>query len=283
MNIGVGLPAATADVDGKTLVEWARRAETYPFSALGVIDRIVFPNYDPLLALSAAAAVTSRVRLVTAVLLAPLRMNTALFAKQAVTLDNLSGGRFVLGMGVGIRQDDFDISGADYHHRGRIFNRQLEEIRAIWSGQGGIGPPPIRPGGPEIMIGGRSDPAIRRAAKIGVGWTQGTGGPEEFKRCTAILHAAWIELGRAGTPPLQSVAYFALGPDAESNAERQLRSYYGFRGPATGGKVAEDAAITPDAVKRTIAAYEALGCDELIFLPCSPDVNQVDRLAEAVF
>ncbi|HTE86016.1 MAG TPA: LLM class flavin-dependent oxidoreductase [Dehalococcoidia bacterium] len=283
MNIGIGLPAATAGVDGRILVEWARRAETFPFSALGVIDRIVFPNYDPLLALSAAAAVTSRVRLVTAVLLAPLRTNTALFAKQAVTLDDLSGGRLVLGMGVGIRKDDFDISGADFHHRGRIFEQELHELRAVWSGQRGIGPAPIRPGGPEIMIGGRSDPAIRRAAEFGAGWTQGTGGPEEFKRCTDILHAAWSELGRTGVPPLQSVVYFALGKDAESNAERQLRSYYGFRGPAAGGKVAEDAALTPDAIKRTIASYEALGCDELIFLPCSLDVTEVDRLAEVVF
>ena len=152
-----------------SLVDWARRSEAHPFSALAVIDRIVFPNYDPLLALAAAAAVTSRVRLVTAVLLAPLRTNTALFAKQAVTLDNLSGGRLVLGMGVGIRQDDFDISGADYHQRGRTFDRQLEEMRAIWNGEAGIGPAPVRPGGPELMIGGRSDAAIKRAATIGCG------------------------------------------------------------------------------------------------------------------
>ena len=166
MDIGVGLPAATPDVSGPALVAWARQAERYPFSALGVIDRLIFRNYEPLLALSAAAAVTSRVRLVTAVLLAPLRVNTANFAKQAVTLDNLSGGRLVLGMGVGIREDDFVASGADYHRRGRIFEHQIRQMRESWSGAGGIGPKALRPGGPELLIGGRSDAAIRRAAVI---------------------------------------------------------------------------------------------------------------------
>jgi alkanesulfonate monooxygenase SsuD/methylene tetrahydromethanopterin reductase-like flavin-dependent oxidoreductase (luciferase family) len=281
MEIGIGLPAATAGVDGRSLVDWARRAETYPFSTLGVIDRIVFPNYDPLLALAAAAAVTSRVRLVTAVLLAPLRTNAALFAKQAVTLDNLSGGRLVLGLGVGIRQDDFDISRADYHHRGRNFDRQLEQMRAIWNGEGGVGPAPLRPGGPELMIGGRSDAAIRRAARLGCGWTQGSGGTQEFQRCVDVLRTAWAEEGRSGMPPLQSVVYFALGPDADKDAMRQIGAYYNFRGPA--GRPSEDAALSSDAVKRAIANYEALGCDELIFLPCSPDTRQVELLAETVF
>jgi alkanesulfonate monooxygenase SsuD/methylene tetrahydromethanopterin reductase-like flavin-dependent oxidoreductase (luciferase family) len=283
MDIGIGLPAATKDVDGTTLVEWARRSEQYPFSALGVIDRIVFRNYEPLLALSAAAAVTTRVRLATAVLLAPLRLNTALFAKQAVSLDNLSGGRLVLGLGVGIREDDFAVSGADYHHRGRFFDRQLEQIKAIWNGDGGIGPTPIRQGGPQLMIGGRSDPAILRAAKLGVGWTQGTGGPAEFKRCADVLTRFWNECGREAKPPLQSVVYFALGDGAEEDADEQLRSYYSFRAPTTGGRPGEDANTTAGAIKRTIESYADLGCDELIFFPCSPKLDQIERLAEIVF
>src|SRR5437870_4313125 len=102
MDIGIGLPAAVPGVDGRTLIEWARRAEEFPFSALGTLDRLVYSNWDPLVSLAAAAAVTERVRLVVAVLLAPLRVNAALLAKQALTLDSLAGGRLVLGMGVGI-------------------------------------------------------------------------------------------------------------------------------------------------------------------------------------
>jgi alkanesulfonate monooxygenase SsuD/methylene tetrahydromethanopterin reductase-like flavin-dependent oxidoreductase (luciferase family) len=283
MDIGIGLPAATKDVDGQTLVEWARRAEQYPFSALGVIDRIVFRNYDSLIALAAAAAVTTRVRLVTAVLLAPLRTNTALLAKQAVTVDNLSGGRLVLGLGVGIREDDFTISGADYHHRGRFFDSQLDEMKRIWDGEANIGPTVIRPGGPELMIGGRSDPAIKRAARLGVGWTQGTGGTEEFARCRDVLLRFWGEYGRTGEPPLQSVVYYALGEHAKEDADEQLRSYYNFRTLRPGAKPAEDSNLTPEVIKATIESYAALGCNELIFFPCSPRLDQPERLAEVVF
>lgn len=77
-------------------MEWARRGEDRGFSSLGTIDRLVYPNYEPLVALAAAAAVTKRVRLTTDILISPIRANTALLAKEALTLDSLSGGRLTL-------------------------------------------------------------------------------------------------------------------------------------------------------------------------------------------
>ena len=82
-----------------------------------------YPNYEELVALSAAAAVTSRIRLTTGVLLAPLYTNSALFAKQAASLDRLSGGRLVLGLGLGGREDDFAASGVSTQGRGRPAGR----------------------------------------------------------------------------------------------------------------------------------------------------------------
>src|SRR5262252_8700213 len=113
MDIGIGLPATIPGIEGRRLLEWARRAEERGFTSLGVIDRLVYDNFEPLIALTAAACATERVRLLTCVLLGPLRANPALFAKQAASLDRLSNGRLVLGMAVGSRDDDFQTSGLD--------------------------------------------------------------------------------------------------------------------------------------------------------------------------
>src|SRR3954471_19823576 len=122
MDVAIGLPNAVPGASGGELVEWARRADARGFSSLGTIDRVVYGNYEPLAALAAAAAVTDRIKLLTSVLLMPLRLNTALLAKQAATIHHLSGGRLVLGMGLGGRDDDFDVSGADMHTRGKVLD-----------------------------------------------------------------------------------------------------------------------------------------------------------------
>src|ERR687885_1067028 len=122
MDIGIGLPNAVRGVDRAGIVDWARRAEAAGFASLGTLDRIAYPNYESLIALAAAAAVTERIRLVTDILIAPLRTNTALLAKQTATVDHLSGGRLELGLAVGGRPDDYEASGVDFNARGRIFD-----------------------------------------------------------------------------------------------------------------------------------------------------------------
>ena len=93
MDVGIGLPNSVPGLEGPVLVDWARSAEEQGFSTLGTIDRPLFPNYESLVTLAAAAAVTERIRLMTDILIAPYRNNTPLLAKQAVSIDNISGGR----------------------------------------------------------------------------------------------------------------------------------------------------------------------------------------------
>src|SRR3954452_15621783 len=141
MDIGIGLPNTVIGVDRRGIVDWAKRAEEAGFASLGTIDRIAYDNYESLISLAAAAAVTERIRLTTDILIAPLRQ-TAYLAKQSATIDNLSGGRLVLGIAVGGREDDYELSEVEFPQRGAIMDRQLEELTNLWTREGDFGPRP---------------------------------------------------------------------------------------------------------------------------------------------
>jgi alkanesulfonate monooxygenase SsuD/methylene tetrahydromethanopterin reductase-like flavin-dependent oxidoreductase (luciferase family) len=286
VDVGIGLPNAVPDTDGSVLADWARRAELADFSTLGTIGRLAFPSYDDLIALAAAAAVTERIRLTTSVLLAPLYTNVVLLAKQAASLDQLSHGRLVLGIGLGGREDDYTVSGLPMVGRGRRLDAQLAEIKRMWAqasrgDPGAIGPPPVREGGPELIIGGSSEASFRRAARFGDGWIMGGGSPEMFADAAAGVDKAWHEAGRPGRPRKLSLAYFALGPHAREAADAYLKRYYGWLGE-TAEQIAASAAVSPDMVRAYRDAFGQSGCDELILFPCSADPEQVGLLAEAL-
>ena len=280
MEVGIGLPNAVRGVERAGIVEWAQRAEAAGFSSLGTIDRIAYPNYESLIALAAAAAVTERIKLVTDILIAPLRTNTALFAKQAATIDSLSGGRLVLGLAPGGREDDYAVSGADFQTRGKTFDRQLGELDRLWKGEGGVGPPPVD-GRPQILIGGTSDAAFRRAAQHADGWTMGGGDAAAFTQAREKLTEAWSAAGRSDEPRTMALFYFSLGETAESAAREKLGDYYAFLGPYA-ETIAEGAAKDADTIKATVAGFEDAGLDEVIAFPASPDPEQVDFLAAAL-
>lgn len=284
MDIGIGLPTTISGVAGTTVLEWARRADAARFSTLGTIDRVVYGNYDAVPALAAAAAVTSTIRLTTAILISPYRGNGALLAKQLASVDQLSGGRLVVGIAVGGRDDDFVATGSDFAGRGKAQDALLAEMRAVWAGEprgtaGAIGPAPVQPGGPPLLIGGLGAAAIRRTTTLGAGWISGGGGPAMFADAAGRVRAAWTAAGRDGAPRLVALGYYALGPDGPDAARRYLSDYYAFAGPYA-DQVAAGALTDPDAVRRTVGEFAEAGCDELILFPCSPDLDQVDRLAE---
>ena len=284
MEVGIGLPSTIPGTGRDHILEWARRAEARGFSTLGTIDRVVYRSHEPLIALAAAAAVTERIGLATTILLAPTRANGALLAKQAATLDVLSGGRLVLGVAVGRRDDDFLACAVDFQARGRILDEMLDLCARIWAGEefgtaGGIGPPPAN--GPALMLGGFADAAFARAARHAVGWTAGNGTLEELSEGTARLRAAWEAAGRDGSPRTMVQPYYALGDHADHAVATYLRDYYG-PGDYTDTIVAR-AATDAETVRENVRAFAEAGCDELIFFPCDPDPDQVDQLADVVF
>lgn len=286
MDIGIGLPGTIPGTKREQLLEWARAAEERGFRSLGTIDRLVYPGYEPMVALGAAAAVTERIRLVTDVLLAPLRGNGAMLAKQAATLDAISNGRLTLGLGIGGRDDDFEAAGIPFRRRGRQMDELLTEMKEIWAGEGrglagGIGPPPAREGGPELLIGGYVEASARRGARFADGFTVGGQAPEDTAPLVGLVKQAWSDAGREDTPRVMALCYFALGEGGREAADRYLKHYYGFAGEAGAEYVAQGAAIDAGRVQYYREAYAAAGVDELIYFPCSADPAQVGLLAEA--
>jgi alkanesulfonate monooxygenase SsuD/methylene tetrahydromethanopterin reductase-like flavin-dependent oxidoreductase (luciferase family) len=279
VRVGIGLPGTIPGAPPGSIAEWAHRADEGPFSSVGVLDRIRYDNHDPFTMLAAASAVTSRVRLVTMVVIGPLR-NTAILAKEAASIDGMSGGRLVLGLSIGARQDDYLTAGVDHRGRGERFTRQVVELRSIWE-EGVIGPRPARAGGPELLTGGASGEAFARMAKYADGYVHGGGPPRAFANAASKALAAWNDQGRPGRPMLAGQGYFALGEDTVDRGADYLRHYYAFTGPFA-EKIAAGNLTTPQAVIEFVRGYEEAGCDELILFPTVADLEQLDRLAEVL-
>ncbi|HEX3196613.1 MAG TPA: LLM class flavin-dependent oxidoreductase [Propionibacteriaceae bacterium] len=134
MKIGIGVPNPVPDTPGDVILDWARRAEAAGFSGLVTIDRIAYPGYDSLTTLAAAAGATERISLMTNILLAPI-YTPVLLAKTAASLDQISRGRLSLGLSVGSRPDDYEVTGRDFHRRGRDFDHELEVLHKVWRGE----------------------------------------------------------------------------------------------------------------------------------------------------
>jgi alkanesulfonate monooxygenase SsuD/methylene tetrahydromethanopterin reductase-like flavin-dependent oxidoreductase (luciferase family) len=285
MEIAIGLPNSVAGTTGQQLKDWARAAEEAGFSSLGTIDRVVFPSYESITALAAAAAVTDRIRLTTDVLIGPLRVNAALLAKQVLSLDAIAGGgRAVLGIAPGLREDDYAVSGVEISERGAWMDSALPLIRRVWDGEGEtesrIGPR-VEGKSPRLLVGGSVDAAFERAARFGDGWTMGGGTPDQFSESRKKLKAAWEKHGRDGQPRTAALAYFALGEGAEQHAEEDLGAYYEWLGDEIKGMIVNSAATDADTVKSYLQAFDGAGCDELFFFPASSDPEQVGLLADA--
>lgn len=285
MRIGIGLPNPLLDVPGELLVAWARRAQERGFSSLATIDRIAYPSYDSLTALTAAAAVTDRIGLLTNLLLEPA-YSPVLVAKITASIDQISGGRLTLGMGVGTRPDDYALSGRSFADRGRRFDADLELLHQAWAGEpvGGsqfpVGPPTTR-GNIPMLIGGQPQLAAPRAARWGAGFTIGGAPPKMAAGPIQQFKAAWEQAGGDGVPRIVVLSYFSLGEEHTEESLHNLRTYYGFLGEWAEG-VAMGAARTAAAVRERAAAFEELGVDELVFDPTVADLDQVDRLADAI-
>jgi alkanesulfonate monooxygenase SsuD/methylene tetrahydromethanopterin reductase-like flavin-dependent oxidoreductase (luciferase family) len=282
MRVGVGLPAAVPGVDGTVIGDWAREAERAGFASLGVIDRLVYDNLEPLTALAAAAARTKEIELVTTVLTVGWRANPVLLAKQMASVELLSGGRLTAGLGLGGWPDDFVASGVPNPSRGARLDEAVAAMRQVWGGElEGQGGPTRRlaQARPALVFGGFVPASYTRAAKHGEGWVAPLFGLEVLEGGARAMREAWSSAGRDGHPRIVTGRYFSLGRDADSIADEYVRHYYG---PEYFAAARADTLTRPEQVKRELERLAAAGVTDLVLYPSSGSIDQIGLLAEAV-
>jgi probable F420-dependent oxidoreductase len=292
VQMGFGAPVSGAWATPQNLASFAARAEAAGYSSLWSFQRLLVPQgsgmepvyqsvLDPMAVLSYAAAVTSRIRLGVAIVNAPF-VSPGYLAKQAASLDVLSGGRHDLGLGIGWMPEEFALTGAAMARRGARTAEYIDVLRTLWapgdsefSGQfyqvprGTQAPVPVQPGGPPILLGGLARPALERAGRIADGWVtssrtnlasvgqlvavvresaQAAGrDPAELRIiCRGVVRAGAEQAGKDGARLLLSGSYAQIREDAESLAEQGVTElFYDLNwDPQIGAPDADPAAAT---------------------------------------
>jgi alkanesulfonate monooxygenase SsuD/methylene tetrahydromethanopterin reductase-like flavin-dependent oxidoreductase (luciferase family) len=287
MKLGIGLPNTMAhELDRRLMLDWARLADEAGFEVLGTIDKPNYDAWDPLVMIAGAAAVTERAKLATTILQLPNR-NEVLVAKQAAVVDQLSGGRLVLGLAQGGREDDFDVLGARFKGRSQRFEEQVGRIREVWSearssdrDRGVLGPAPVQDP-PPIWIGASQPKAVERALRLGDGFLFPTAGSAAMAEDTPQLREAAAAQGKEDLT-VAGLAYAGVGDDPQKaleEAAHHVLRYYGRLWTEPENLIHHG---SPEKIAEEVRAYADAGLDYLIVFPQIPSLDQVERLAEEV-
>jgi alkanesulfonate monooxygenase SsuD/methylene tetrahydromethanopterin reductase-like flavin-dependent oxidoreductase (luciferase family) len=294
MKIGMNLPVMVPGLDREHVHAWARRVDAGPFSCIASGERINFPNPEVMITLATVAAVTERVKILFDVSVVPLH-SPVLLAKQVATLDVMSGGRVVLGVGVGGREEDYAALDVEF---GPSRFRRLEEgvatMRRIWRGEQvveralrPVEPLPVQEGGPEVLAGSLFPKSIRRAARFADGLKGFSFGPtaHEVGAGFELARSEWRNAGRPD-PRLCTGFWFALPPrggDGRAQMDAYVKRYLNFMGPDAARKIAPTVrAVDAESLREAVREMEDLGCDELVLVPTTLDPDEIDRVVDAL-
>ena len=298
LQFGITLPLA-----GAFDLSHADMAEELGYDAIWVSEHIVFyvPTFDAVTTMAALAARTSRIRIGSAIVLLPLRPPAAV-AKAVATLDIISGGRVTLGVGVGGEYaKEFEVCGVPLHERGGRTNEAIEILRALWTevsasyhgkyfqfADVSMQPKPVQPGGPPIIIGGRSEAALRRAARLGDGYMPYLFTPKQYANGLDTIRRYASEAGRQLERFQATLYQFIYVADTYDVAFRQANTCLSTNYNQPFDKLVHRycAIGTPEACIARLQEYIDAGARDIILVPTTSGAAdfevQAQRLARDV-
>jgi probable F420-dependent oxidoreductase len=296
MKLGLCLPHYGRPIEPSRLIQLAARAEEVGLDSVWVTDHVVVPRdvsliyrddmLDPLAVLPWLAGVTERIALGTSVIVLPYRSPLPV-AKLLASVDVLSGGRLIVGVAVGWLEREFEALGVPFRERGRRTDEAIELFRAVWTQEypeiktasyqlTGLkaSPLPLQKPRPPILVGGSSEAALRRAARLGDGWHASSVPPSVFRASALAVGNYWKEAKREGEPQLTlRVPLLIDGIHRPAVDPALLGSRHIVRGPLT-------------SVARELRQYQSAGCShvalEVSYSTYPAILETIDVLAEEI-
>jgi probable F420-dependent oxidoreductase len=275
------------------------RLEALPIDSLWTGGHVasVNPSPEAMMSIARLSAVTERVRIGTSILLLPLYA-PAIVAKQFADLDNATGGRMVLGVGIGGEYPaEFRACQIPIQERGRRTDEAIGLIRRLWTAEAithdgplypmddvKVHPAPVQPGGPPIVVAGRKEPAMRRAARLGDGWMPYLYSPRRYAASVDTIRRMASDAGR----DLHDFGWYVwifvnVDPDGDRAREGAARTMGGsYHQDFTQMVDSVAAAGTPDEVRRTLQAFVDAGARHFIFMPAAGPHGDPDRIVRAL-
>ncbi|TFG97773.1 MAG: LLM class flavin-dependent oxidoreductase [Myxococcales bacterium] len=275
-----------------TWERWARAIDEGPFSTLAFGERMAFDNPELMALLGACAAWTSRVRLATTVIVAPLH-DPVWLAKHLATVDMLCDGRLSVGLGIDGRLEDYRAVGADATGRTQAeLARRVALMRRVWAGERvlpdlllPVGPSPVQLGGPPLLAGAQGPKSIRASAEWADGITGFSFGPNlaDIDQTLRLARSAWQQAGRPA-PRLVIAFWYDLGPGAREQITSHLRGYLNWLDPRDVEAMLPDTGFAGSApeLRAFLRRISDLGADEVLLIPTSADPSEIARAADLI-
>ena len=296
MKLGICLPHYGRPIEPSRLVQLAARAEEVGLDSIWVTDHVILPRdialiyrsdmLDPLAVLPWLAGVTERIALGTSVVVLPYRSPLPV-AKLLASVDVLAGGRLIVGVAVGWVEGEFEALGVPFRERGRRTDEAIELFRAVWTQEypelktasynlAGLkaSPMPLQKPRPPILVGGASEAAMRRAARLGDGWHASGMPPSTFRAGALAVANHWKDAKREGEPQLSlRIPILIDGVHRPAVDSALLGTRHVLRGPLT-------------SIVRELRQYQSAGCEhvalEVSYSTYPAILDTIDIIAEEI-